>query len=93
MSDGANATRNTAVSIFAGMAPAALQAALASAQAALIALQSGSQVATVTYAQGEGNRSVTYRKAEIGGLTQLITELQACLGIRARARAAFRPSF
>ena len=79
-------------SVFAGMTPDQLQAALTSAQTALIELRSGSQVTTVQYSQGEGSRSVTYSKARAGDLVQMITELQTCLGIRP-ARRVFRPGF
>ena len=76
--------------IFAGMAPAAIQSALAQAQAALIALETGAQVATVSYAQGDGNRSVTYRAADSGRLRQLIRDLQAALGTRTRRAIGVR---
>jgi hypothetical protein len=75
------------------MSQLALQAALASAQAAMIALQTGGQVATVSYAQGDGQKSVTYRAGNLGGLTQMINELQACLGLRRHARRSFPVSF
>lgn len=80
---------NPNYSVFAGMSPTALQSALNSAQTALIALQSGTQVVTVSYGEGTGMKHVTYRAPEIGGLTQLITELQAQLGLRRHARRAF----
>lgn len=74
--------------IFTGMAPAALQAALTSAQTALIALTTGQQVATASYASGEGNRSVTYTRADADKLRGLIQDLQAALGIRTRRALA-----
>lgn len=80
-------------SVFAGMSSAVLQAALNSAQTALIALQSGQQVVTVSYGEGVGNKSVTYKAPDMGGLVQLINELQAQLGLRRRARAGIGISF
>lgn len=80
-------------SVFAGMSPAALQTALNNAQQALIALQSGQQVVRVSYGEGDGSKHVEYRAPEIGGLTQLINELQACLGLRRHARRGFGVSF
>lgn len=80
-------------SVFAGMDPATLQAALSSAQAALIALQTGAQVMTVSYGEGNGMKRVEYRATNIGGLVQLITELQAQLGLRRHSRRAFGVSF
>jgi hypothetical protein len=80
-------------SVFAGLDPTTAQAALTSAQTALIALQTGQQVATVTYAQGDGSKSVTYRATDIAGLTQLIRQLQAQLGIVSRPRRALTPRF
>ena len=87
-----SASGSCVVSVFIGMTPNQLQAALTNAQTALIELRSGSQVTTVSYAQGEGNRSVTYSKAEVGSLIQMITELQTLLGMRSHRRA-FRPGF
>jgi gpW len=84
---------NINYSVFAGMSPTALQTALTNAQNALIALQSGSQVVTLSYGEGVGTKHVQYRAPEIGGLVQLINELQACLGLRRRARRAFGVSF
>ena len=86
-------TFNPNLSVLAGMSPAALQAALSSAQTALIALQTGSQVMTVSYGEGNGMKRVEYRAANIGGLVQLINELQAQLGLRRHARRAFGVSF
>lgn len=76
--------RGPSVGVFTGMAPAALQEALNSAQLALITLESGQMVATVSYAQGEGNRSVTYTRADSFRLRKLIEDLQAALGMRSR---------
>ncbi|WP_428485966.1 gpW family head-tail joining protein [Rhodopila sp.] len=75
---------------FAGLSVLALQAALMQAQQALINLETGALVATVSYAQGEGNRSVTYSRADSGRLRQLIAELQAALGLRARRAIGVR---
>lgn len=80
-------------SVFAGMTPAALQAALNSAQTALVALQSGQQAVTVSYGEAGAQRHVQYKAPEIGGLVQLINELQACLGLRERARRGFGVAF
>lgn len=84
---------NPNLSVFAGMSPTALQAALNSAQTALIALQSGNQVMTVSYGEGNGMKRVEYRATDTGALVQLITELQAQLGLRRHARRAFGLSF
>ena len=86
-------TWNPNASVFAGMSPTVLQNALSSAQMALIALQSGSQVVTVGYGEGNGMKHVTYRAPEVGGLVQLINELQAQLGLRRHARRAFGVSY
>lgn len=80
-------------SVFAGLDPAAAQAALTSAQNALIALQTGQQVAVATYAQGDGSKSVTFRATDIAALTMLIRQLQAQLGIVSRPRRALSPRF
>lgn len=80
-------------SVFAGMSQTALQGALNSAQSALIALQTGTQAVTVSYGEGNGTKHVQYRVPDIGGLVQLIGELQACLGLRRHARRSFGVSF
>lgn len=80
-------------SVFAGMAPATLQQALTSAQNALIALQTGQQVAEVSYGEGGGSKRTQFRATDVGKLTQMINELQACLGLRRHAREAFGVSF
>lgn len=80
-------------SVFAGMSPTALQAALNSAQTALIALQSGAQAVTVSYGEGDGSKRVEYKAPNAGGLVQLINELQAQLGLRRHARRGFGVSF
>lgn len=80
-------------SIFAGMSPATLQQALTSAQAALIALQTGQQVAAVSYGEGGGSKHTQFRATDVGKLTQMIAELQACLGLRRRARESFGVCF
>jgi hypothetical protein len=80
-------------SVFAGMAPTALQAALSSAQTALVNLQTGAQAVSLTYGEGNGTKHVTFQRTEIGGLVALIGELQACLGIARHARRGFRLSF
>lgn len=77
-------------SIFAGMATAQLQAALASAQQAYLDLSTGGKVVTATYAQGDGNKSVTYTAASLPNLTALIKELQAQLGIVRHGRQPIR---
>jgi hypothetical protein len=80
-------------SVFGGMSPAVLQNALDNAQTALIALLSGQQVVRVSYGEGAGTKHVEYKAPQIGGLVQLINELQACLGLRRRARRGFGVSF
>jgi 3-hydroxy-3-methylglutaryl CoA synthase len=80
-------------SVFAGMSPTVLAAALSTAQQALIALQTGQQVVTVSYGEGSGAKAVTYRAPDKGGLVQLINELQACLGLRRHSRRGFQASF
>ncbi|MDE2469238.1 MAG: hypothetical protein KGL35_10975 [Bradyrhizobium sp.] len=80
-------------SVFAGMPPAQLQAALTAAQTALIALQTGQLVVTVSYANGSGNRSATYSRTNMGSLVQMIGELKACLGLASRARRGLRFGF
>lgn len=69
---------------FAGMGQAQLQAWLAQAQQALVDLETGAKVANVSYAQGDGSRSVSYSSADSVKLRQLISELQAALGMRSR---------
>lgn len=76
-------------SVFAGMSPAALQTALTNAQNALIDLQTGKQTVEVELGQGAGlTRRVRYRQTNVFDLTELIRELQACLGIRRHQRGA-----
>lgn len=77
-------------SVFSGMTPAALQAALASAQQAYIDLSSGAKAVDVSYTQGESTKRVTYVATDLAKLNALIRELQACLGIvvHPRQRAA-----
>ena len=72
---------NPQTSIFAGMSEAMLLAALQSAQSAYVELLSGAHVVTASYSQNDGNKSVTYNQASIGGLTALIKQLQAQLGM------------
>jgi hypothetical protein len=66
------------------MGQAQLQAWLAQAQQALVDLETGAKVANVSYAQGDGSRSVSYSSADSVKLRQLISELQAALGMRSR---------
>lgn len=84
---------NPNLSVFAGMSPMVLQNALNSAQAALIALQSGQQAVTISYGEGNGTKHVEYKAPEIGGLVQLIRELQAQLGLRRHSRRGFGVAF
>jgi hypothetical protein len=80
-------------SVFAGLPVATLQQALTNAQMALIALQTGQQVATLSYGEGNGTKHTQFRATDVGKLTQMIGELQACLGLRDRARSGFRFSY
>ena len=80
-------------SVYAGMSQPALQQALSSAQTALIALQTGQLVATVSYGEGNGTKHTQFRPTNMGALTQMINELQACLGLRRNARESFGVSF
>ncbi|MDR3408460.1 MAG: gpW family head-tail joining protein [Methylovirgula sp.] len=80
-------------SIFAGVAPATLQAWLTSAQTALFQLQSGVQVANASYTQGDGAKSVSYRAPDMAALNLLIRQLQQELGIIRRARRPLRVWF
>ncbi|WP_066651764.1 MULTISPECIES: gpW family head-tail joining protein [Sphingomonas] len=70
------------MSIFAGMSPDQLQAALTAAQAALIELQSGKAMASLSYTQGDGAKSVTRRVTTVAEATALIMQLQQALGLR-----------
>lgn len=69
---------------FAGWPPANLQAAILTAQNALFAAVTGTQPVTVDYAEGQGHRQVTYNRTNAEELRNLIRDLQAALGIRAR---------
>jgi gpW len=75
-------------SIFAGMTPAQLQAAIASAQAAYIELMSGQKVASLSYAQGDGAKTITYEKTNIAALQMFIKQLQMQLGVPVSRRRA-----
>lgn len=76
--------------LYAGMDPSVLQAALTSAQTALIQLNSGAKVVTASYAQGDGVKTVTFTAATREGLTSMIRDLQAALGVIPRARRPMR---
>lgn len=80
-------------SIFTGMTPAQLQAALASAQAAYLALMTGSKGESFSYTQGDGTKSITYTRTNVQQLTVLIRQLQQALGIIPRARRAISIQF
>lgn len=80
-------------SIFAGMTQAQLQAALTAAQTAYIALMSGGKAVRVSYTEGESAKSVDFTPAEGPGLANLISELQAMLGIKREPRRPVRFSF
>lgn len=81
------------VTIFTGMTPAQLQAALSTLQNAYLQLASGALGETYTYTQGDGSKSVTYTRGNIALMAQAIAELQQMLGIRVRARRPIRPQF
>lgn len=70
------------MTIFTGMSPDQLQAALTSAQAALIELQTGKAMASLSYTQGDGAKSITRRVATVAECTALIMQLQQALGLR-----------
>ncbi len=93
MSCTTGAQYNPATSIFAGMTTAQLQTALATAQTAYLALSTGAKAITLSYAQGDGSKSVTYNQASLGGLTMLIKQLQAQLGMTPRARRPMKFNF
>jgi len=75
------------MSIFDGLSPEQLRAALTSAQLALIELQSGRAIASVSYTQGDGAKSLSRRVTTVAEVTQLILQLQRALGIGRRRRA------
>ncbi len=75
------------MSIFDGLTPEQLRAALTSAQLALIELQSGKAIASVSYTQGDGAKSLSRRVTTVGEVTQLILQLQRALGIGGRRRS------
>ncbi|MES2035101.1 MAG: gpW family head-tail joining protein [Pseudomonadota bacterium] len=77
-------------SLYAGLPQQQLQDALTKAQAALIELNSGARGVSFSYDQGSGTKSVTYTPATREGLTSLIRDLQAELGIIPRARRPMR---
>lgn len=81
---------NPRTSIFAGMATAQLQAALATAQQAYLDLSSGAKIVSASYTQGDGAKTVTYTQASLPNITALIKELQAQLGIVRLGRRPIR---
>lgn len=84
---------NPAMSVFAGMSTAQLQAALSAAQQAYIDLASGNKGVTFSYAQGAGSKTVSYTQTNLGQLTALIQLLQSQLGLVRRARRPVRFNF
>jgi hypothetical protein len=77
-------------SVLNGMTQAQMQVALTAAQQAYVAFMTGSKGESFSYSQGEGSRSVTYTRATLPQLTAFISELQAALGMRRRARQPVR---
>lgn len=77
-------------SLYAGLSPTALQAALSKAQQALLDLNTGAKGVSFSYTQGDGSKTVTFTQADRGALTNLIRELQAALGVIPRARRVMR---
>ncbi|KQN00560.1 gpW family head-tail joining protein [Sphingomonas sp. Leaf25] len=75
------------MSIFDGLTPEQLRAALTSAQLALIELQQGKAIASVSYTQGDGAKSLSRRVTTVAEVTMLIMQLQRALGIGGRRRA------
>lgn len=69
------------MSLFDGMSPDQLRAALAAAQAALIKLQLGDAVVSLSYTQGDGAKSVTKKVTTVSDCTQLIMQLKRALGL------------
>ncbi|MEA2831570.1 MAG: hypothetical protein QOF22_2318 [Bradyrhizobium sp.] len=80
-------------SIFAGMSREDLQAALRDAQHAYIELTTGRREVSVSYTQGEGAKSVTFTPSSLASLSVMISELQACLGIKRQPRRPIRFRF
>jgi hypothetical protein len=80
-------------SVLAGMTPAQVVDALATAQGAYVQLMTGTKVVTASYAQGDGSRSVSYTAANIADLTAFIRLCQASLGMMSRPRRPVRFNF
>lgn len=80
-------------SLLAGRSTVQLQADLAAAQQAYIDLSTGNKGESYSYSQGDGSKSVTYTRANLAQLVALIRDLQAQLGIIARARRPVRFNF
>jgi hypothetical protein len=74
------------MSLFDGMSPDQLRAALNAAQTAYIQLQSGTAVVTLSYTQGDGAKSVGRRLTSPSECARLIVQLKQALGMPTGAR-------